>query len=368
MPLARNLGVVTELPSPYRIPLFNALHERLDGRLHVFFLSERAGRDWPVHRSEMRFAYDVVGGVAMLPGGPGAGAWYLTRPILGALRRRDVGPLVVGGYNHLAILWALAHGRRRRQPVVLWSESVGGDGGRRARDRVKRLVVSSCQGFVVPGTRAARQLEALGAPPERVAISPNSVDVEYWSADPASRDGDAGEPSLLFVGHLIAAKGLEVLLEALDDDRLRHLRLDVAGAGPDAARLRERAAETGLNVAWHGFLQRERLRDLYRAADVLVVPTLADCWGLVLNEGMLAGCVPVASSAAGAVGDLVEAGKSGVVVPPGDPAALRGALLSLLADPGRRRALGRAAADRARGFTPEAAADGFLAAVALARA
>lgn len=366
MPLGgRNVGIVTELPSPYRIPLFNVLHEKLDGRLHVFFLSERAGREWPVHRAEMRFPHEVLPGVALQPGGAGSRVWYLNRPVLGALRRRDVGPLVVGGYNHLEVAWGLLHGRLRGHPVVLWSESIGPEGrGHPLRDRLKRAVVRRCQGYVAPGTRAARQLQALGAPPELIAISPNSVDVDFWSGDGRGDDRRDSDPALAFVGHLVAAKGLDVLLDALDDDRLRHVRLEVAGTGPEAERLRGRAARAGLDVRWHGFVDRERLRTVYRDADVVVLPTREDCWGLVLNEGMLAGCVPVASTAAGAVGDLVRPGATGLAVPPGDVAALRGALHGLVDDPARRRALSEAAAEHARTFTPQAAADGFLDALA----
>jgi glycosyltransferase involved in cell wall biosynthesis len=363
-----NVGIITEIPSPYRIPVFNALHDRLGGRLRVFFLSERAGRRWPVHAEEIRFAYEVLPGLAAHPGGTEARTWYLNVPVVRRLRRHDVGPVVVGGYNHLEIVWSLAYARRRSQPLLLWSESVGRrDHDRVVRDAIKRMIVRRCDGYIVPGARAADTLARLGAAPERITTAPNSVDLSYWSAGASARRGVPGGVSLLFVGRLDANKGLDLLLEALNEDSLRGLRLDVAGDGPRSLALREVAARNGLNAIWHGHLQREPLRELYRAADVIVLPTREDCWGLVLNEGMAAGCVPIASAAAGAAGELVLDQETGLVVPSDDGKALRSALRTVVDDEQLRLRLSRAALARASRFTPEATAEGFITALETVR-
>jgi glycosyltransferase involved in cell wall biosynthesis len=363
------VGLISEIPSPYRIPVFNALDERLGGRLQVFFLSRRAGRRWPVHESEIQFAYEVLPGIAAQPGGTEARTWYVNVPVIRRLHRHHVGPIVVGGYNHLEILWSWLYARRLSQPLLLWSESVAGPGRPRPiRELVKRAVVRGCDGYVVPGSRARRQLTTLGADPDRITTAPNSVDVRYWSAGARPREPGGGEVSLLFAGRLDRNKGLDLLLEALDDSSLRHVPLDVAGDGPERAFLHGEAARRGLNVCWHGHLGRERLRELYRAADIVVLPTRDDCWGLVLNEGMAAACVPVASAAAGAVGDLVRQRETGIVVPSEDVPALRSAVRALVEDEHARVRLSRAAAEHARSFTPEATADGIVEALERARA
>jgi glycosyltransferase involved in cell wall biosynthesis len=152
---------------------------------------------------------------------------------------------------------------------------------------------------------------------------------------------------------------LDVLLEAMGRLEPGRVTLVIVGAGPDRAQLEATAARLGVAATFAGHLDREALRERYRAADVLAFPSRDDAWGLVLNEGMVAGCVPVASSAAGAVDDLILPGVTGEVVPPGDAAALAEALLLLL-DRERLPAMSRAAAVHARRFSPARCAGGYV--------
>ena len=358
------VGLITEIIAPYRIPVFNALDELLGGRLHVVFLAAMAGRPWPVYHEEVRFSYEVLPGVDFRPLGTRTPTVYLNVPLPLALRGRSVGPLIVGGYNHPEFLWALLHGRRTGEPTLLWSESVDAS-ERRApvRNALKRRLVAACDGFVVPGSRAEAQLRYLGAPARAIFRAPNAVDTAFWGRDARPREARAGAHRLLFVANLIPVKGLDVLLRALDDPSLRALALDVVGSGPQRPQLEVIARELGLDVTFHGELGREALRERYRSADVLILPTRSDPWGLVLNEAMCAGCVPITTPAAGAVPDLVSDGETGIVVPAGDVAALRAALLRLANDAQLVARISIAAIDRATGFSPRRCAEGFATAL-----
>jgi glycosyltransferase involved in cell wall biosynthesis len=352
--------IVTEMISPYRIPVFNALAGLLDGRLRVFFLSERAGRAWPVYESEIAFDYEVLPGKSWVPP-RGSGPLYLNVPVATRMRRLDVRAAFVGGYNHLEFPWTALHAWRHAYPLILWSESVSAlGGGKPVRSAAKRLAVRACDGWLVPGRRARRQMELLGADPQRIWVAPNAVDVGFWGDGASPRSAGVGGARLLFVGQLSHRKGLDVLLAALDDDAVRNLPLDVVGQGPELGHLEASARSRGLSVTFHGHLDREELRERYRAADVLVFPTRGDPWGLILNEAMSAGCVPVSSSAAGAVDDLVAEGVTGAVVPPDNAEELRRAILELSGDPAGRARLSAAAMERASASTPERCAAGFI--------
>lgn len=359
---ANTVGLVTEIASPYRIPVFNALNQLLDGRLRVFFLAAMAGRAWPVRRRDMCFSYEIARGLARRIGGPDGPIVYLNAPLIGRLRRAGVGPLVVGGYNHLDFLWSAFHSATAGHPLLLWSESV--DAAERRppiRTMIKRAAVGACDAYVVPGSAAATQLRYLGADPGRIFLAPNAVDTSFWAARAAPRPAVGREPRLLFVGNLVHRKGLDLLIDALADPDLRRLTLDVVGSGPLRDSLRERARLKNLRVRFHGELGREKLRQRYRDADLLILPTRSDPWGLVLNEGMCTGCVPVTTGAAGAAGDLVEDGITGRVVPPGDVAALRSALRDLAASPPMRHQLSKTALRRATDvYSPDRCAFGFL--------
>jgi glycosyltransferase involved in cell wall biosynthesis len=174
---------------------------------------------------------------------------------------------------------------------------------------------------------------------------PNSppIDVIPWGVDAAAvprRERVPGPLRVLFVGQLRPYKGVAVLIDAVAGQP--DLRLTVAGGGPLAEEHLRHAAGTGAdNIAFTGQISDEHLSRLYLEHDVIVLPstTRAEAFGLVLLEGMIAGCVPVASDLPG-VRDV--AGGTGVLVPPGDEAALRDALLSLAADRERVSRLGEA--------------------------
>ncbi|MBA3234486.1 MAG: glycosyltransferase [Chloroflexi bacterium] len=175
---------------------------------------------------------------------------------------------------------------------------------------------------------------------------PNSppIDIIPWGIDVSAFGGQDRVPSdgplrVLFVGQLRPYKGVSTLIAAVS--RRPEIRLTIAGDGPLAATHRAQASAAGAdNISFAGRITDEELSRLYHENDVIALPstTRAEAFGLVLLEGMAAGCVPLASNLPG-VCDV--AGPTGVLVKPGDPVALRDALLDLAADPDRIKRLSR---------------------------
>ncbi|HVS14501.1 MAG TPA: glycosyltransferase [Thermoanaerobaculia bacterium] len=148
---------------------------------------------------------------------------------------------------------------------------------------------------------------------------------------------------LVALSALRPGKGLEVLIAALPAllELAPETRLLVAGDGPLRPALAALAASTGVDgaVVWAGF--RRDVPALLAAADLFVAPSLEDAFPTSLLEAMTAG-LPVVASRTGGIPEIVVPGKTGLLVPPGDPGALAGAMAALLADPVRRAALGAA--------------------------
>jgi rhamnosyl/mannosyltransferase len=156
-----------------------------------------------------------------------------------------------------------------------------------------------------------------------------------WGADPqvplpARLRRSRGELNVLFVGQMRPYKGVETLLAAAAGQPW--LKLTLVGAGSELARYRRLAERFSVaNARFTGRLSDAEKQHQYGIADVVVLPsvTQAEAFGLVLTEGMAAGCVPVASGLPG-VRDI--AGPTGLVVPTGNPGALRAALRGLARD------------------------------------
>ena len=150
---------------------------------------------------------------------------------------------------------------------------------------------------------------------------PNGVDI------PAEVGEEADPPEVLYVGRLSPEKGIRELAEAT-----RGLNLVAAGDGP----LRS------LLPGALGFVPRSELERLYARAAVAVFPSHREGFGVACAEAM-AHARPAVASAVGGLRDLVLEGETGLLVPPGDPAAQREAIERLLADAELRRRLGAAA-------------------------
>jgi glycosyltransferase involved in cell wall biosynthesis len=361
------VALVTEVIAPYRIPVFNELSDLLDGRLEVFFIAEsEKRRDWPILRDEIRFDHQVLGGLDFtVPYRGDRQPVYIARPLLPRLLRGRFDAVLVGGWNHLEAYWSLAYCRLRRARLALWSETplLGPAPPRRPlRSALKRLVIRSADAYAVPGPSAGRYLEAFGASPERIHHAPNAVDNDFWSIRPDDAEpAEPDRPVLLYVGRLVESKGVGDALAAFGDSELAgRASFLIAGDGPERADLEARAPA---GVSFLGACDRDRLRSLYHSADLLVVPSRYDPWGLVVNEAACAGLPALASDAAGAGRDLIRDGENGLVFRAGDGASLRAALDGVAREPALTQRLRAGALAIAAASTPRACAEGLRAAL-----
>lgn len=168
---------------------------------------------------------------------------------------------------------------------------------------------------------------------------------------------DEAMPLLLFVGRLQPWKGVETALRALALIPGAHLA--IAGDGEDRARLERLVAELDLTtrVRFLGAVERQVLPWLYSSADLLVATSHAsETFGIGLVEAQACG-LPVVATRFGGFPEVVDEGRTGILVPPRDPAALAAAVNALLADPERRAAMAAAAPLWAAQFSWSAVAD-----------
>lgn len=339
--------LLTEIPSPYRIPLFNALAERVDVRI-LYLAARQPHRLYQLHTEEMHYDWDVLPGVDVEVGR----RWVIVnRGLVRRLRGADA--LLLGGWNQPTFWAALAYGRTTRTPTYVWVESTLNDSPAGTNSVSKRVFARNVNGFIVPGRKSAEYVRAL-APAARVAVAPNAVDNALFASRVADRQALRAEFGLdrctfLYVGRLSPEKGVEVLVRAFAE--VEDATLIVAGAGPEEAALRAVASE---GVRFLGNVERDELPRWYAAVDAVVVPSLADTWGMALNEAAAAGLPLVAADGAGGAWELVEDGVNGFRVPAGDVAALTAALRRLVEDVQLRRDAGVRSAELATRFTADA--------------
>lgn len=354
-----SIALVTTYLAGYRLPLYELLAARHGVEVLCFGGGERYVPAW--FRDLDRQLEQAPFPARRLHGAREALA-------LGRRYEAVIAPFAGGAVLPAAYLGA----RRGRVPFVLWA-SVWAQPRSPAHALalpLTRQIYRDADAVVAYGEHVRRFVAGIRGRDGDVYVAPQSVEPELFGRDVSPeeierfRHGIEG-PLVLYVGRLVAEKGVDVLLDAWE--RVSGATLVVIGDGP----LAERARATP-RVRFIGPLAREQLPAAYAAASFAVLasvptPRFLEPWGLVCNEAMHQGRAVIASSAVGAAaGRLVRHGETGLVVPPGDAPALAHAITRLLGDVALRERLGQAARRAVAGYTYEAMADAFGRALATA--
>ncbi|EMA52075.1 glycosyltransferase family 4 protein [Halococcus salifodinae] len=174
-----------------------------------------------------------------------------------------------------------------------------------------------------------------------IHVVANGIDTDRFSPDGDESDRIAGDPAVLFVGRLVEGKRPGDALSAIEQVRETHpeARLHFAGKGPLRADLERRVAERGLDdaVAFLGEVPHKEMSELYRGADLFVLPSRAEGLPRTVLEALSSGTPAVTSNLAQLVPMIEEAG---ITVPVGDSEGFADALSELASSPERRRRCG----------------------------
>ncbi len=229
------------------------------------------------------------------------------------------------------ILAAAYRGLRPSSKLIVWAEfAESTEYGRGAPRQMLRKVLHYCvDAFLVTGESGARYLRSLSVAPQKIFKIAYTTDISRFAAVRIARPGEP--PSrLLYVGQLIERKGLLPFLETLSRWALLHSsrRIDFAFAGDGPLRecLQAFPVPPNVKLSFLGNVSYENLPDVYSQADIFVLPTLADTWGVVVNEAMAAGVPILGSVYSQAVSELVQNGSNGWTFRPDAPDEMFNAL------------------------------------------
>lgn len=259
------------------------------------------------------------------------------------------------GYE-MASLRSFEACRRRSIPCVLDLAAVhwrtqrrlfGGDDGPGEIEAVKDEELARADLILTPSAFAELSLREAGIDAGRIARVPFGMDPETFRPKSRYRNRSDEPFTILYVGGITPRKGIETLLEAVAEPRLPGVDLILVGGMDDGGALLRRFADV---CRYLPFTRQEDLVPLYQQADVFVLPSRADSFGMVVLEAMACGTPVIVTDTTGAC-DAVRDGRDGYVVPVGDAGALRSRLVSLRDHPAEAEAMGRRAHEQAAAWS-----------------
>lgn len=369
--ISDDIWLLTNIPAPYRIRAWDCLSQLARGRLKVWFIApSEPRRNWVVPADEMTFPWQFLAN-----GSSSNRLLVETRAACGMLlqlMRTRPQAVICGGYNTLAAWVCFFWSKVFRRRFVLWLESTARDERHpgRVKTWLKRLFVSQADGIAAAGRATVEYVKGLGAHEEQIFRAPMSTDNDFFAREAGEVHREEEKQNLgyprrliLYSGRLDWKKGVFTLLQAYARiaRKLPDVGLHIVGDGPERKNMEAFCKGANLRrVYFLGARQYHQMPSAYALADVLVLPTFSDTWGMVVNEAFACGVPVVVSKVAGACDDLIVDGKTGFAVNSGDPVELADRILQIVLDPALRSRMSANCRSLIQEYSPEACAQGLL--------
>lgn len=310
---------LTNIPSPYRVDFFNELGKQCE--LSVTFEGKKAtDRNdlWMPNDVRCNFRAIFLNGIRTKED------QFFCPSIINVLQER-YDHIIVGGYSTPTSMLAIEYMRFKH--IKFWIEADGGLIGKDSSIKyaIKRHFISSANGWLSSGNATKDYLVHYGARPVSVQWYPfTSVRKDEILTEPMDFQQkklmreklgmQVNQKIILSVGQFIFRKGFDVLLKAIPQCSKEYI-FYIVGEEPTEEYLQLKKHLGLENVFFAGFKKKEKLRQYYQAADLFVLPTREDIWGLVVNEAMANGLPVITTDKCIAGIELVKNGENGYIVP-----------------------------------------------------
>jgi glycosyltransferase involved in cell wall biosynthesis len=329
--MRRRVLFLTVMPSPYQRELFDALDSDGRAEIRVLYCAQHVhDRNWSI--PALNSYEEILPGKVINWLGPSA---HFNPTVINILRDDIFDLFVLSDYSSLTTQIAMRYLNWRRKPWVFWGEAPGlhprGPLGRFVRRQLQRPMLGGAVAIAAIGSHAVETYKKL-FPEVPVFNIPYFCDLMPFSAAARQRGKKVGSPIvILFSGQFIERKGVDVLLRAFTQiaRQVAALELHLMGTGPALESLRQSIPTDLVNrIHFLGFKQTTQIPAIFAAADIFVLPSRHDGWGVVVNEALGSGLPIIVSDHVGAR-DLVENGRNGLITRAGSVEELADALLRL---------------------------------------
>lgn len=284
--------ILTNLPSFYKINLYNSINEH--DRIFVIYTGlDAESRNADFFRGDMHFEHCYLTG----------GFFSKIMTLIRILRRVRYEEILLGGWDSVEA-WIAAFLSARRKNSVVVESSIQESSTSGVKGFLKRCFISRTRKTYASGKLQAELVRKLGFRGE-IVITKGVGIFNYISQPKYSARSEVR--NFLFVGRLVPVKNLEYLIRKFSD--YPELNLSIIGFGELESHLKSIASD---NIRFLGAVDNKELPSYYQAADVFVLPSISEVWGLVVEEALNNGIPVMISDRVGCSGEIIDA-RYGVV-------------------------------------------------------
>lgn len=358
--------ILHNIISPYKTLLFNELYKKCDGFQILYIAKTECRREWNIKEDDLNFPYEIMFNVSAdeVP------KVLLFKETWKRLNKIDPNVLIIDGYSYTSCWAGLFWARANKKKVILWSSSNEDDHKRIFyKEFIKRFFIKRCDAYNVYGSKSRDYLLKLGAKEDKVFIVGNNTDNAFyyneamkWKEERAVLCKQYGIPAnnFLYIGRFSKEKNFFCLLEVFKQlvEENNKWGLILVGSGPQKEEIVNYIQRHKIkNVFMMGFKQKDEVPKFLAVSDVLILPSISEPWGLVVNEAMAAGLPVLVSRKCGCYPDLIKEGINGFSFDPYDEFALSDLMHNIVQGKVDLEYMGKKSLEIIKDFTPERAAE-----------
>jgi len=321
--------LITNIISPYRIPVWNYIAKTGDFDFKIFFMKETEyNREWKIPLEEIQFQYKILSGLH-LPIKKLEWEIHLNLSVLIELKKENPDIVILDGYDAptiwLALFWAKLHGKK----VVFWIGSTLFS-SKRLKGIVgwfKKMILGFGNSFIAYGQAAKDYLTHFGIPEEKIFVGCNVCNQDFFrtqtnsyreNKDFLQERAKYSPVTFLFVGRFVDGKGIFEMLHILKEIKKENWNLILVGNGPLYKKIQQFIKDNDLQnkIELVGFKQQNELIKYYALSDIFIFPSLQEAYGIVVSEALSSGLFALSSKYAGATYDLIQEGANGYIIDP----------------------------------------------------
>ena len=362
----KKLLIISGIWTPYSHARFTAIAKHIkDVELAVFFQNPAVRyRKWNAKTTDSSYKMVFLKNIGIPISANTAFVCNINYNIYQEIKRYNPDRIIATGWDSFATLAAVVYAKKHGKKIILWTDSTIHEDSfiRKISLLYVKFILRFFDGFISGGTAAAEYLRFLGVR-KNIEHFYNSVDVDHFltqgKLSPLEKHmlkekfGVRNSSRvIIFSGRLVAIKCVDLLIKAFLEvsERFPNIELLIVGYGPEEQRLKKMAWGNS-RIHFLGHRGIDEIPGIYGISDILVLPSISEPWGLVVNEAMACGCAIIASDRCGCSKDLIR--DNGIVVEGGKLDSLVEALERLLSSESELERMKKKSIEIIQNFRPQ---------------